>query len=127
MYVPPQSEPVDRWSVTAPDAPPAGLRLAIEPQRDARGVVTLVLRGEIDVASAVELRLALSEALSTDLAGIVVDLAGVDFIDSSGLRTLLVAQDQAASNGHTMILRHVPPQARRLFELSGTADAFVTE
>jgi anti-sigma B factor antagonist len=103
------------------------LRLAIEPQRDARGVVTLVLRGEIDVASAVELRLALSEALSTDLAGIVVDLAGVDFIDSSGLRTLLVAQDQAASNGHTMILRHVPPQARRLFELSGTADAFVTE
>jgi anti-sigma B factor antagonist len=119
---------VDRWLVTAPDGPFAGPRLlSIERPRDAKGVITLVLRGEIDVASAVELDLALIESLSTGPSGIVIDLAGVDFIDSTGLRTLMVAQDRAASNGHSLILRHVGPQARRLFELSGTADAFVTE
>ena len=66
------------------------------------------------------------DALSTRPGRIAIDLAGVEFIDSSGLRTLIVAQKRARANGHSLILRSVGPQTRRLFELTGTANAFVT-
>jgi anti-sigma B factor antagonist len=48
----------------------------------------LRVEGEIDMATADQLRTALSNALSDD-ATVVVDMAGVTFIDVSGIRVLL--------------------------------------
>jgi anti-sigma B factor antagonist len=48
----------------------------------------LRVEGEIDMATADQLRTALSKALSDD-AAVVVDMAGVTFIDASGIRVLL--------------------------------------
>jgi anti-sigma B factor antagonist len=52
----------------------------------------LLLRGELDISTADELRRALSEALSVD-PKVVVDMAGVSFIDASGLRVVLDAAE----------------------------------
>ena len=111
--------------MSLPGAPPLCLRLSIERQEDAQGLV-LLLRGEIDLSSIATLEHAVIDALSTRPGRIVIDLVGVEFIDSSGLRTLIVAQERAHANGQSLNLRNVGPQARRLFELTGTADAFVT-
>jgi anti-sigma B factor antagonist len=84
-----------------------------------------VLRGEIDLASAPQLEHALFDAMSR-ASRIVIDLAAVEFIDSIGVATLVHGQRHANANGHSLMLRQIPPQARRLFELVGVAGAFVS-
>jgi anti-anti-sigma factor len=79
----------------------------------------LVLTGELDIATAPVLDAALDQAEAGSAAQILLDLAAVPFIDSSGLRTLIRAADRAAANGGRLAIAGAGPQARRLFELSG--------
>jgi anti-anti-sigma factor len=85
-----------------------------------------VVGGEIDLASAAKIERALGYATS-GASRIVIDLAAVDFIDSIGVAALLRAQRHAAANDCSLALRRPPPQARRLFELAGVADALVSD
>ena len=63
-----------------------------ECELEARGDEAWVLpTGELDLASAPELEESLSLALASDARAIVVDLRGLDLLDSSGLRVLLQA------------------------------------
>jgi anti-sigma B factor antagonist len=52
------------------------------------------------------------------LRRIVLDLAALDFIDSTGIHVLLHAQQRAASNGHLLVLTNVPANAQRIFSLT---------
>src|ERR1700761_9637949 len=61
--------------------PPSQAHLTVDSRTDG-GVVTLVVRGEIDLASAPVLEHALRDAEASAGARIVVDLGGLDFIDS---------------------------------------------
>ena len=55
--------------------------------------------GELDVASASDFEEELRRALATDASAMVVDLARVTFMDSTGLRALLVATGTSNMNG----------------------------
>ena len=54
--------------------------------------MTLAAYGEIDMATAPELDAALVRAEESDAAQIILDLSAITFIDSCGLRVLLVAE-----------------------------------
>jgi anti-sigma B factor antagonist len=73
------------------NAPPGGVELAVE-ERDggAAGVSLVSAKGEIDLAVADEVDGALRAAAAGGRA-VVVDLRELDFLDSSGLRVLLLA------------------------------------
>lgn len=59
---------------------------------EARGDELWVLpTGDLDLAAAPDLRESLSLALRSDARAIVVDLRGLDFLDSGGLRVLVDA------------------------------------
>jgi anti-sigma B factor antagonist len=81
--------------------------------------VTLLLYGEIDFASAPALEQALREAEKSRPRRVVLDLAALDFIDSTGIHLLIDAQQRADANGHQLILTHVPVHVQRLFALTG--------
>ena len=83
---------------------------------------TLVLVGDLDMASAVEVERAVREA-QVD-GRLVVDLGEVDFIDSSGLRLLLSLRNAALRNGRTLTLVAPGPEAGRIFTLTGTRGLF---
>jgi len=69
---------------------PARLELRTESRADAGAEVTIVhVAGEVDLASAPELAATL-KAEATPHVRLVLDLTGVPFMDSSGLRELLV-------------------------------------
>ena len=68
---------------------------------------TLVVRGEIDVSTSPELRAQLGRLLEHQPSGIVVDLRGVGFVDSSGLGVLDFMK-------RTSILKCGPDQLRAL-------------
>jgi anti-sigma B factor antagonist len=84
------------------------------------------LRGELDVATAPEFERALLRP-RPPRQRVVLDLAELRFMDSTGLRILLKARRAAAEDGWRLVLRSVPPNIRRLLELAGVQDAIPTE
>jgi len=80
----------------------------------------LSLSGELDIASAP----ILERAIETIDRPLVIDLAEVTFMDSTGLRALLLARQQAEDSEQELTLRPGPRQVQRVFELSGTLDRF---
>ena len=64
---------------------------------DARSVV--LVSGEVDVSNADELRSALDGRLGSDVTDVTVDLAGVPYIDSTGIGVLVGAAHRAAEKG----------------------------
>ena len=84
-----------------------------------------VVHGDIDIAGGPTLE---SYVLrSDDEMPIVLDLRDVDFIDSSGLRTLLSAARRAQQHDTCVRLRHVGPALRRMLEITGTSGQFEIE
>jgi anti-anti-sigma factor len=90
--------------------------------RDDATIVRVV--GELDVASATLLDDALKDAEATDASVIAIDLAGVSFIDSTGLRALLEAhaRDTRHARAGRLQITGGSPQARKLFRLAGVLD-----
>jgi anti-sigma B factor antagonist len=83
--------------------------------------------GELDLATAPELRATIDELLGAGFDDVVVDLAGVTFLDSSGLHVLLALHAAAELGGYRFRLRPGPPGVQRIFELTGTSDRFGLE
>ena len=82
--------------------------LALDTSRHgARSVVRV--GGRLDLVSSAEMRSALEYALDDQPSRIVVDLEGVDFMDSTGLGVLVAAQRKAQSAGSTIVLASARP------------------
>ena len=79
----------------------------------------VLVAGELSLAEAPMLEQRLTELLAGTPPAIVVDLAGVEFIDSSGLSVLIRAQQQASARGVPFGVRNPRSQAHRLFSLTG--------
>ena len=88
-------------------------------ERHADGRVWLKLTGELDVATAPRLADRLHQ-LREENRTVVVDLPGVEFMDSSGLHALFDAVADARRGSWTLEVRDdVSPQVRRLLQLVG--------
>jgi anti-sigma B factor antagonist len=85
----------------------------------AEGVRTISLSGELDVASAQMLEETLLEACSTGASEIVVDLSGVEFMDSTGLSAIL--KGKALCEAHACAYSLTPAQrpVERVFRTTG--------
>ncbi len=83
----------------------------------------LLVMGDLDVAGGARLDRAL---LDIDDAGRVVhlDLSGVTFVDSTGLRSLLAASRRAQVDGRRLRLVNPSQVVRRLLDITATADLF---
>ena len=91
-------------------------------------VATVVLTGELDPHSADSVAEALRELGDDDaVSRVVVDLSGVGFIDSSGLRVLLSADEALAGSGSRLVLRSPSDAVRRLFEITDLLDRLEIE
>lgn len=84
------------------------------------GVVVCTVIGELDVASAPKLRAELVRlvAESEGPPRVVVDLAGVDFLDSTGLGVLLGGLKRVRARDGALVLCRAEPQVRKVFEVT---------
>jgi len=93
--------------------------LSVRNRRDGDAyVVELIGELDLDGASAVEAELLAAEA--TDAASIVVDLGGLEFIDSTGIRLMVMAAERN-EDGRFTIVRGTK-QVHRVFEITDLAD-----
>lgn len=75
-----------------------------------------MVTGDLDLASAPLLESVL-EPLLKEQGNLTLDLAGLGFIDSSGIRALIRASLRLGS--HRLVILKPSPQLRRLFDITG--------
>jgi anti-sigma B factor antagonist len=88
-------------------------------RRDDAVVVTPV--GELDLASVDHLEREIA-AQSAGAGHLVLSLASLRFIDTSGMRLVLTQQAACAREGRRFTLVAGPPEVQRLFALGGVLD-----
>ncbi|QWF23831.1 STAS domain-containing protein [Nocardioides sp. LMS-CY] len=79
---------------------------------------TLLLSGDFDVRSTMEVRNAIYDHLEGHDSDVVVDLTDVTTIDMTALKVLAVATRQASRSGQHLMLRGCGPSVRRMLHLS---------
>jgi anti-sigma B factor antagonist len=85
----------------------------------ADGVAGVAVRGEVELATAPELTVALEEGIRRSSGAFVVDLVAVDFLDSSGVACLVRARALLGRGDRALALVCPPGSVRRVLELTG--------
>ena len=97
----------------------SSLTCEVLPERDAVRVRPI---GSLDMATAPLLDRELQELREAGFPRLIVDLGGLSFMDSTGLRLALKWQAAAQEDGFQIGFTPGPPAVQRVFELTGMAD-----
>jgi anti-sigma B factor antagonist len=101
------------------DAP--GFRLHVT--ANSEGPV-LLLKGDLDLAAAPELRARLVEFAGKN---VTLDFSDVTFLDSTAIGVLVAAHDRSVRAGKRITIHGVQPGQLRMFELMGLLDRMTVE
>jgi anti-anti-sigma factor len=79
----------------------------------------LTLSGELDLATVPRAEEAVASVLARGARRVVVDLSGLAFVDSSGLRMFITLNERTANEGWTLGLIRPAPPSLSVFEITG--------
>jgi anti-sigma B factor antagonist len=82
------------------------------------GVIKVILDGRLDIAGAERIDLQFS-AIAGAHKGVVVDLAGVSFLASIGIRTLLLGAKSVQRRGGSLVLLNPVENVERVLSVAG--------
>lgn len=100
------------------------MELGLEVDDSRPPFTVLAVKGEIDVYSAPRLRERLVELVNEGHRRIVVDLEGVDFLDSTGLGVLVGGLKRLRTHGGDLSLVCTQPRILKVFEITGLTTVF---
>lgn len=83
------------------------------------GVTVIVLTGRLDIMGAMKIDVQFAAVAAANRA-VVVDLAGVEFLASMGLRTLIMGAKSMRSKSGRMVLYRPIPMVEEVLVTSGT-------
>ena len=87
-------------------------------------VYSVAPEGRLDAVTVPALEAVLQAQLGNGHVQIVLDLSGVTYLSSSGLRAMLHARRQAQAGGGDVVLSGMTPRVREIFEMIGFNDLF---
>jgi anti-sigma B factor antagonist len=90
----------------------------------ANGGAVLRLSGDLDVSSGSALLAQCKQLISSPILNLDLDLAGVAFVDSTGISALIETRRAAKREGVPLRLVAVPRQAMTAFDVAGVTDLF---
>jgi anti-sigma B factor antagonist len=92
-----------------------------------RRTCVLAIKGELDIASAPQLKQELNEPLAAGCRRLVLDLAQVNFIDSTALGVLVsVNYERRLVAGEGLVMAGLRPSVLKVFEVTGLLSSFDT-
>jgi anti-sigma B factor antagonist len=95
--------------------------LTLRSERDG-GTHRISPSGELDLATAPDLEAELLRVEATDADAIVLDLSGLDFIDSNGIRLVVMADARSRADSDRLALVRPSDGVFRVFVICGVAD-----
>ncbi|MGD2176176.1 MAG: STAS domain-containing protein [Candidatus Brocadiaceae bacterium] len=93
-------------------------------ERAVQGVPVLGLSGSLDVDTAPELRRRLLAHTRQQAAPLVLDLSGLEFMDTGGLATLIEAELRAREQGGGLVVFGLTSRALDVFEMAKVESMF---
>lgn len=84
-------------------------------------VHTICRLGELDLATARRAEQEIVRVEATDARAIVLDLSGLAFMDSTGVRMMLSAQARSRADANRLTMLRGGPAVQRVLELCGVA------
>jgi anti-sigma B factor antagonist len=84
--------------------------------------VRVTLAGELDIGSAPEVEEVLRKVESDGVQTLTIDLRGLTFMDSTGLRMLVAADKRAKDEGRALRIIRGPAPVQRILDLTGLGD-----
>ena len=87
-------------------------------ERQIGDAVFASLNGRIDLSNADAFKDAMTAALAKVKGSLIVDLSGVDYMSSAGLRSLMIAFKAAKADGKTLGLAALQPLLSEIFTIS---------
>jgi anti-sigma B factor antagonist len=107
----------DEHNPSSPQRTPFGIELKPDRER-----VLVCVSGEVDLATAHQLKESVAELLDSGFKRLVVDLRRVTFLDSSGIDALLTCDRAAAQHDAIMQVALGDARTRRTLEITGAID-----
>ena len=87
-------------------------------------VEVVALNGRFDAQSASDADKALAGLLDGTSRNILIDMEGVEYISSAGLRVLLASAKKSGATGGKLVLSGLRPYVREVFEVAGFSTIF---
>ncbi len=87
-------------------------------------VAIIEIEGEVDMLSAPDVRDALVPLFLESMRGVVVDLSGVTYMDSSGIATMIEGLQWSTREGKRFIVSGLSDQVMDVFVLTNLKDVF---
>jgi len=87
------------------------------------GQTGVTISGEIDASNSADLCASILSAAAVCKAPLLVDLTGVTFIDSTGLRALGDVSRAVSASGSRMVLCNAPRPVLRIIEIMGLGES----
>ena len=98
--------------------------LKLESETPADGVLVVVAEGEIDANTFEFLEAALSDGIEAGRPRLVIDLAAVNFVSSSGIGILIGAKTEAVAQEGDLVLAAPQDSVREVFDGMGFSAMF---
>lgn len=92
----------------------------------ADGHTTIELTGEIDMSGAADLEALLDQAVGA-AQNVTVDVAGVQFIDSTVISAFVKAHNSATARGRRFTVVNPVAQVRRVLQITGVLDSLAED
>jgi anti-anti-sigma factor len=101
------------------------MSVQIHTNKEGNGTV-VQLQGKVDATSAPSVEQALVSVIDQGEKRLVLDCAGLDFISSAGLRSLLLAVKKMKAAGGGISLAALQPNVKEVFDISGFSALFTS-
>jgi anti-anti-sigma factor len=101
--------------------PSAGPGLTVRTAHQ-QGIFVIAPYGELDMATTADVQRELDRAERSDAGEIVLDLSGLTFIDSTGIRLVLHAHQRSRADGNRLKLIPGRDQVHGVFRLCGLTE-----
>ncbi len=96
--------------------------LTMRSTREAGGEHVIALSGELDLGNADVVEAELMRVEATDARQIVLDLRELDFLDSTGIRLVYMADMRSRQDSDRLMIRRGPDRVQRMFRMTDLAD-----
>ena len=81
-------------------------------------ITIIQVEGRIDHKSAKDFELAFAPFLESDQGDLLLDLSGLEFMTSSGLRVLMIAAKTCQKQGREIVVAALQPKIKEIFQIS---------
>jgi anti-sigma B factor antagonist len=86
--------------------------------QDSGEQVTVSLKGELDLSSVGKVQAELQRVEADGPSLLILDLSNLSFLDSTGLRAVVTADERARENGRRFVIVRGPDAVQRVFSIT---------